>query len=118
MSEHEELGSIIFMDSEGLGGIEKTQTFDVKIFCLCVLLSSMLIYNTHNAIDENSIQQLSLVTELCKKIKVSKDTTENRVVQDYFPAFMWLVRDFHLELVDEVSDYRYMYMYIYIYICM
>lgn len=33
------------MDSEGLGGVDKNQNYDIKIFTLAILLSSFLIYN-------------------------------------------------------------------------
>jgi hypothetical protein len=40
--------SLLLIDSEGLGFIEKGREFnvDIKIFTLCVLLSSCMIYNT------------------------------------------------------------------------
>ena len=34
------------MDSEGLGGVDKNQNYDIKIFTLALLLSSFLIYVT------------------------------------------------------------------------
>jgi hypothetical protein len=40
-----EIFDIFIMDSEGLGGVEKNQNYDIKIFTLSLLLSSFLIYN-------------------------------------------------------------------------
>jgi hypothetical protein len=40
-----EIFDIYIMDSEGLGGVDKNQNYDVKIFTLAVLLSSFMIYN-------------------------------------------------------------------------
>lgn len=40
--------SLIIMDSEGLGSVEKDRelNIDMKIFTLCVLMSTCIIYNT------------------------------------------------------------------------
>jgi hypothetical protein len=40
-----------------------------------------------------------MVTELSKRIKVSEEGDET--MAGYFPSLLWMVRDFHLELVDE-----------------
>jgi len=40
----------------------------------------------------------TMVTELSKRIKFSEDSFD---LASYFPALLWIVRDFHLELVDE-----------------
>jgi hypothetical protein len=39
---------MIIIDSEGLGSVEKDRELnvDLKIFTLCVLMSSCIIYNT------------------------------------------------------------------------
>jgi Guanylate-binding protein, N-terminal domain len=50
------------MDSEGLGGVDKSHNYDVKIFTLTTLLSNFLIFNQVGVIDENAIQNLSVVT--------------------------------------------------------
>lgn len=56
------------MDSEGLGGVDKNQNYDTKIFTLTVLLSSFLVFNQVGVIDEAAISNLSLVTALAKNI--------------------------------------------------
>ena len=63
-----EIFDIYVMDTEGLGGVDKSQNYDIKIFTLSVLLSSFLIYNQVGVIDEQSITNLSLVTNLAKNI--------------------------------------------------
>lgn len=65
-----EIFDIYIMDSEGLGGVDKNQNYDIKIFTLTILLSSFLIYNQIGVIDENSIINLSLVTNLAKNIQI------------------------------------------------
>ena len=51
--ENGETINIIVMDTEGIGALDEDSTHDSKIFALSVLLSSMFIYNSLGAIDEN-----------------------------------------------------------------
>ncbi len=68
-----EIFDIYVMDSEGLGGVDKNQNYDIKIFTLSVLLSSFLIYNQVGVIDEQAITNLSLVTNLAKNIQIQRN---------------------------------------------
>ena len=43
------------MDCEGFGSIDQSQDHDSKIFCLSVLISSIIIYNSMQTIDEKAI---------------------------------------------------------------
>jgi len=72
-----EIFDIYLMDTEGLGGTDKAQTYDTKIFTLAVLLSSFLVYNSFGVIDENAISNLSLVTNLAQSIKVKAQGTQS-----------------------------------------
>jgi hypothetical protein len=60
--------SVLVVDTEGLGAFDETQNHDVRIFTLVILLSSYFIYNSMGSIDENSLNQLSLVVNLTKNI--------------------------------------------------
>lgn len=40
-----------------------------------------------------------MVTELSKRIKFTDDSSFD--LASYFPTLLWMIRDFHLELVDE-----------------
>lgn len=75
---------------------------DAKIFALTILLSSYFIYNSVGCIDEPSIQQLQLTTTISKNIAVSQYNSRNDVhlLANYFPKFMWVLRDFMLDIVD------------------
>lgn len=53
---------VYFMDSEGLGGIDKHQNYDIKIFTIALLISSFFVYNSIGVIDEVALDNLSLVT--------------------------------------------------------
>ena len=63
-------------------------------------MSSFFIFNSVGVIDENSINELSLTTQLSKNIAVSTDENSDLALSYYTPKFMWLLRDFTLELLD------------------
>lgn len=62
--------SIIVIDTEGIGALDEDQTHDTKIFTLAILASSVFIYNSVGSIDENAVQNLSLVVNLTKHIQL------------------------------------------------
>lgn len=91
------------MDTEGIGGIDEEADHDTKIFLLGLLLSSFMIYNSVGPIDENALQNLSLICNLSKNLKIKEHTSEIKQedINRIFPSFLWVLRDFHLKLVDE-----------------
>ena len=96
---------IYVMDSEGLGGVDKDQNYDVKIFTLSMLLSSFLIYNSVGVIDESALSSLSLVSNITKNVQLTAHSQskaqDSTRLSEHFPSFLWLLRDFVLELRDE-----------------
>ena len=44
---------------------------------------------------------MSLVLNLAKNITVKTENNNNENLSAYFPSFLWVVRDFSLQLVDE-----------------
>ncbi|RXN39065.1 guanylate-binding 1-like protein [Labeo rohita] len=94
--------TLVLLDTEGLGDIDKgDQRHDTNIFCLAVLLSSTLIYNSQGMINSKAVEELQCVTELaeCIKVKSSDEDADNsRDFVKFFPNFIWAVRDFILEL--------------------
>jgi hypothetical protein len=100
--------SVLVVDTEGLGALDEDSNHDVRIFSLAILLSSSFIYNSMGSIDENALSNLSLVINLTKNIHLksnglSEDTDPEEYSQ-YFPSFMWVVRDFSLLLVDQEGE--------------
>eukprot|EP00762_Andalucia_godoyi_P004574 ANDGO_05088.mRNA.1 GBP4 protein len=108
---------VVMLDTEGLGSFQQTETYDVQVFAFAVLLSSFFVYNSLGSIDEQAIDRLSLVVQLSKHVRARKaadhpsnqrnQKTENgensgpeedSALKAYFPSFLWLVRDFSLEL--------------------
>lgn len=92
---------MLIIDSEGLGSVEKDRelNIDLKIFTLCVLMSTCIIYNTKHAISEDKIEELSTVANLTKRINVLQDEDAN--LSDYFPNLIWVLRDFSLDKGDK-----------------
>ena len=91
------------IDTEGLGAYDEEINHDSKIFLIAVLISSLFVYNSFGAIDENQINNLSFVLNLSKTIKiksVSIEDNEEELAQ-YFPTLLWLLRDFSLKLEDK-----------------
>lgn len=94
------------IDSEGLNALDESENHDLRIMTLSVLLSSKLIYNSMNAIDESSLQQLNLVVNLTKQIQLRSSNAAGEFqdpeeLAKVFPSFLWLVRDFNLALVNQ-----------------
>ncbi|XP_030641368.1 guanylate-binding protein 1-like [Chanos chanos] len=94
--------TLVLVDTEGLGDVNKgDEKHDTWIFCLAVLLSCTLVYNSMGTIDNDAIEKLQYVTELTKHIKVksdSKDKDQSKDFMSIFPSFVWVVRDFTLTL--------------------
>ena len=92
-----------FIDTEGLGSTSRSSTHDSRIFALALLLSSFFVYNSRGVIDGQAIEDLSLVTNLTQVIqtKTSENNDDGSSLAQFFPSFLWIVRDFTLKLVDE-----------------
>jgi hypothetical protein len=100
-SQNGEAINIIIVDSEGLGGIDEDNNHDMRIFSLAMLMSSFFVYNSMGQIDENAISNLSLVINLTKHIQLSISKDNDPGLDTVLPSFMWVVRDFSLQLEDE-----------------
>ena len=105
---------IVIIDTEGLGAFDEEENHDAKIFLLAILLSSLLVYNSVGSIDENALNNLSLVVNLSKtlQIKSGEKVEDPDEMAEYFPVFYWVVRDFALQLKDvdgnEISQKTYL----------
>jgi hypothetical protein len=112
---------VLFMDTEGIAATDNDESYDAKIFSLGLLLSSLFVFNTMGVIDEGAIDRLYLVSELTKHVCLSADTSrvassgqslestgssdddtdalaESRALAPHFPPFVWLLRDFMLDM--------------------
>jgi len=96
---------VLFLDTEGLGSTIRSETYDARVFALTLLLSSFFVYNSIGTIDGNAISKLSLVVSLTRHVHVKarqggKEDTGTEFSQ-FFPSFMWVVRDFAVKLEKE-----------------
>lgn len=96
--------SVLVIDSEGIGALDESTDHDTRIFSLAILLSSCFVYNSVGAIDENAISSLSLVVNITKHIHINSSQDGVNEYSEYFPEFMWVVRDFTLRLVDSIGS--------------
>lgn len=106
IQKHTEQGesyNLLILDSEGIGGLDEDNNHDMRIFTLALLLSSYFIYNSMTQIDETALQSLSLVVNLSKHVQTQNTETQHDPEEDldqYLPKFLWVVRDFALQLED------------------
>lgn len=100
--------NVLVVDTEGLGALDEDSNHDVRVFSLAILLSSFFVYNSVGSIDENALQNLSLVINLTKHIQLksgaASDDIDPEEYSSVFPSFMWVVRDFSLQLVDPEGE--------------
>ncbi|XP_044133569.1 LOW QUALITY PROTEIN: guanylate-binding protein 1-like [Bufo gargarizans] len=107
---------LVLLDTEGLGDVEKGDSKnDAWIFCLSVLLSSALVYNSIGTIDQQAIERLHYVTELTEVIKLKSTDTKDETAEHerFLPSFTWCVRDFTLSLErdgKEITEDEYLMM--------
>ena len=99
---------MLFIDTEGLGDVEKGVNNDVRIFMFAMLISSHLIYNCSNVIDSGMISDLSVVTKMSERIRLSEsaehanpNSMNPKQYKVAFPAVTFLVRDFSLNLKNK-----------------
>jgi hypothetical protein len=96
------------VDSEGIGAFNEDQNHDTRIFLLALLLSSYFVYNSMGTIDENALQNLSLIINLSNQIQVNaramNGPNDPDEISKFFPSFLWVVRDFSLKLHDQYGN--------------
>ena len=95
------------IDTEGLGAYDEEINHDSKIFLMAILISSLFIYNSFGTIDEVALNNLSLILNLSKSLKLRNNSnvlnskeSDDKEMAKYFPSLFWLLRDFALKLED------------------
>ena len=68
-----------------------------------MLLSSLFVYNQLGAIDEAALDRLGLVSEVSRSLAGkaaggAKAAAPDADVARFAPSFLWLLRDFYLDL--------------------
>ena len=84
---------MFIVDTEGLNATDEEHNHDNKIFLLAILMSSLLIFNSVGAIDENSLNNLSLVLNLSKILQVRHNATDldAEELAKHFPGLLWVL---------------------------
>ena len=97
---------LLLIDTEGFGALDADSNHDIRIFTLAILLSSYFIYNSVGGIDESAIQHLNFVINLSKfiKLKSNESETDPEELANLFPSFLWVLRDFSLQLIDDDGE--------------
>ncbi|WP_298325675.1 hypothetical protein, partial [Asticcacaulis sp.] len=110
---------ILMLDTEGLGAPTAGRVHDTNIFVMTLLLTRVLMLNTKGTIDQKSLDTLRIVANIGNLLRASApsssssgqskrkkvDATEEQhanedALSELFPALVWIVRDFALDLVD------------------
>ncbi|KAM4652199.1 guanylate-binding protein 1-like, partial [Discoglossus pictus] len=105
---------MVLLDTEGLRDEKKgDHTNDIWILTLAVLLSSTLVYNNMGTLSHAAMEDIDILTEIVDfiKLKSNEEKVDSSNLVQYFPHFVWVVRDmtFKLEIGDcEVSADQYL----------
>lgn len=104
---------LALLDTEGIDAYDQTAQYSTQIFSLAVLLSSLFVYNQMGGIDEAALDRLALVTEMTRHIRVraaggggttgggAEQEAEAAELGGFTPSFLWLLRDFYLQLEED-----------------
>ena len=100
------------IDTEGLGAYDEEVNHDSKIFLIAIIISSLFIYNSFGTIDEVALNNLSLILNLSKSLKIrnnsnslnTDDMNDEEEMAKYFPSLLWILRDFALKLEDNEGN--------------
>lgn len=101
-SEANEDMDVIMIDTEGFGGMDENANHDSRIFLFSLLLSSYFIYNSSGSIDENALNTLNLIINLAKDIQTKTSSSSEDTA--HFPSFLWVVRNFTLQIVNKNGE--------------
>ncbi|CAG8597322.1 8382_t:CDS:10, partial [Paraglomus occultum] len=82
----------------GIDDPEQDYRWAVKLFILCLVISSTFVYNIQGIIERDDIGRLFLMSDLSKHISPPKDTK-------YLPHLVILLRDFHLKVPPDIRGH-------------
>ena len=93
--------SILLVDTQGVDSISATESIGSSLMSVTALLSSFLIYNSKKVPNIIDIEKLRICvlpssTILCQVS--SKELAD--INKKFFPNFLWLLRDSHLQTFD------------------
>lgn len=81
--------------------------WDVKLFMIGVLISSVFIYNTKTPLGTDALNKLGNVSSIAEKIKLKANSSEvynKKHLRHSCPDFVWIVRDNALNLIESPQE--------------
>ncbi|XP_035663760.1 guanylate-binding protein 6-like [Branchiostoma floridae] len=94
--------TIVLLDTEGIDAVGASAGQDASILVLTTLLSSHLIYNSLNVPYKGDLEKLQCFIQLAKGVTVKHgQKTKMSAFREFFPNFLWLLRDVSLKMQDK-----------------
>jgi len=98
-------GHLVLLDVEGQGSTDRNATYDTALTTIAMLLSSLVVYNCMTVGAQEQVDNLRLLSGFMQKVidktvETTADEADGDRADRDFPFCMWLLRDFHLQLVD------------------
>ena len=93
--------SILLVDTQGVDSISATESIGSSLMSVTALLSSFLIYNSRKVPNTVDIEKLRICVLLSSTILCQVSSKELADInKKFFPNFLWLLRDSHLQTLD------------------
>lgn len=86
---------VLVLDCQGFGSLEGNDDRDCKLFMLVLMLSSVVVYNSMGTIDQQTLNNFSMIIEVGKLFEKELE------VDNSMPALFWVLRDFSLKMEDK-----------------
>ncbi|XP_028409814.1 guanylate-binding protein 1-like [Dendronephthya gigantea] len=94
--------AVLLLDTEGIDAPGANVTQDAGILVLTILISSILIYNSQNVPYKKDLEKLDCFVRLAEGFEVKRNQEiEVGEISQYFPHFIWLLRDVSLITSDD-----------------
>jgi predicted nucleic acid-binding Zn-ribbon protein len=99
--------NVLVVDTEGINALDRDQSYDMRIFTLALLLSSVFVFNSLGAIDETAVSTLSAVASVAESLTAATSRSSRRYEPAGrahpldLPSLLWAVRDFSLDIESE-----------------
>ncbi|KAI8492556.1 Guanylate-binding protein 5 [Branchiostoma belcheri] len=95
--------TIVLLDTEGIDTVGASAGQDASILVLTILLSSQLIYNSQNVPYKGDLEKMQCFIRLAKgvTVKQGEKKIQTSLFRQFFPDFLWLLRDVSLDMKDE-----------------
>ena len=94
--------AILLVDTQGIDSTSSTECVASKLMSLTALLSSYLIYNSKRVPKNDDVEKLRTCCLLSSAVLCRVTKKELSHVGDcFYPHFLWLLRDVHLDITDE-----------------